>query len=521
MTAGLLRPGQSCWRVERASRVALMVDASAYFDALVRATARAERSVLMVGWDFHTEANLRPSDDGGPPLTLAGHLNAITAANPELEVHILCWDYSPILLMERELLPLVQFHWKTDRRVHFRLASNHPVGASHHQKVVVIDDRLAFVGGLDLTIARWDEPSHTPDDVRRRLPNGDPYGAFHDVQVAVDGDAARALGELVRRRWAAATRVHLEPPIAGGDPWPAGLRASMRDVDVGIARTQPAHSVYAPVHEVERLYLDAIAAARDRIYIENQYVTSHRIERALRERLAEPGGPEVVLVTPRTQSGRLEQVTMGAIRARLVRALRAADREDRLRVLCPVVDGAEVNVHAKVMIVDDTFVRVGSANLSARSMRLDTECDLAIEAGPDDAASRQAIVELRATLLSEHLGAVPSAVRDAIAEGGLRSAIDRLGGGRRALVPLDVDDAPALGVEVPDDVVDPEQPLDEALVRHAVPDEASEAGARHIVWRVAVAAVPLALLGLWLWTPIDPAPARPTRDSPYFGIGQD
>ena len=80
MTAGLLRPGQSCWRVERASRVALMVDASAYFDALVRATARAERSVLMVGWDFHTEANLRPSDDGGPPLTLAGHLNAITAA---------------------------------------------------------------------------------------------------------------------------------------------------------------------------------------------------------------------------------------------------------------------------------------------------------------------------------------------------------------------------------------------------------------------------------------------------------
>ncbi|RWA56307.1 hypothetical protein AU476_03945 [Cupriavidus sp. UYMSc13B] len=64
--------------------------------------------------------------------------------------------------MEREWLPSASAHWQAHRHLSFRLDGNHPPGASHHQKVVVIDNKLAFVGGLDLTLRRWDDSRHAP-----------------------------------------------------------------------------------------------------------------------------------------------------------------------------------------------------------------------------------------------------------------------------------------------------------------------------------------------------------------------
>src|SRR3569832_2150888 len=86
------------------------------------------------------------------------------------------------------------------------------MGGSHHQKVVVIDDQLAFAGGLDLTLGRWDTPDHVPDDPRRIELNPAPARPYHDVQVAVSGAAARALGELARERWRCATGKKLRAP---------------------------------------------------------------------------------------------------------------------------------------------------------------------------------------------------------------------------------------------------------------------------------------------------------------------
>ena len=102
-------------------------------------------------------------------------------------------------------------------------------------------------------------------------------------------------------------------------------------------------------------------------------------------RLAEPDGPEIVLVVPRICSGWLEERTMGVGRARLLHQLRAADQHGHFRVYHPRLPGSgdacpDLNVHAKVMIVDDVLARVGSSNLSNRSMGLDTECDLVLDA---------------------------------------------------------------------------------------------------------------------------------------------
>jgi phosphatidylserine/phosphatidylglycerophosphate/cardiolipin synthase-like enzyme len=116
--------------------------------------------------------------------------------------------------------------------------------------------------------------------------------------------------------------------------------------------------------------------------------------------------------------------------------MRRADRFDRLRVHHPVVPAAdgecEVLIHAKLIMVDDEFIRVGSSNLSNRSVGLDTECDLAIEARNDD--ERQGIKRLRERLVGEHLGVSPESVAQAVAaNGSLTRAVDALNQGTRGL----------------------------------------------------------------------------------------
>src|SRR5436853_7542 len=170
------------------------------------------------------------------------------------------------------------------------------------------------------------------------------------------------LGELARERWRRATGVRLpQTDRVASDPWPPGLAAEVEDVTVAIARTEPAWRERPAVHEIEQLHLDAIARARRSIYLETQYVTAGRIAAALAARLEEPDGPEVVIVVPRVSSGWLKEATMGALRARLLRRLRDADRFGRLRVFYPTVSGlsadAHVNVHTKLLVVDDVLLR--------------------------------------------------------------------------------------------------------------------------------------------------------------------
>ncbi|UCE86446.1 MAG: hypothetical protein JSU66_01535, partial [Deltaproteobacteria bacterium] len=200
MSAGaqVLVEGRTCWRRPRADRVAVLVDGAAYFAALAEAIERAERQILMLGWDFHSRVRLRR--DGRPhalPDELAALLDAAVARRRRLHVYILGWDFAMIYALERESLPLYRLGLRTHRRVHFRLDDRHPVGASHHQKIVVVDDALAFVGGLDITSCRWDTREHRARDPRRRDPGFEEYAPFHDVAMAVDGDAARALGAAV------------------------------------------------------------------------------------------------------------------------------------------------------------------------------------------------------------------------------------------------------------------------------------------------------------------------------------
>ncbi len=463
--ATLFNPGANCYRAAPARRAALLVDGKAYFRAFAQAALRATRSIVIVGWDFHSQTRLHLNEPGVPDL-LGEFLNCLVARQRRLEVFILTWDCPFVFAKGRESPTQRELEWRPRRRVRFRYDSNCPLGSALHQKIVVIDGAVAFCGGMDLTLGRWDTPEHRVGDPRRMNPGEtDPYGPIHDTMLAVDGQAARELQSLVSQRWRVATGKPLPPVGIQSDPWPTSVPALFSDVDVALARTVPPNGDQPAVAEVQALYLDMIAAARRYIYLENQYFTAQSLGEALAARLAEPQGPEVVVVLRLGSSGWLEARTMEALRTVLLHKLRAADRFGRLHACYPSTEGASTetccDVHSKLMIVDDEWLRVGSANFANRSLGLDTECDLAIEAR-GESLTRAAIASVRDSLLAEHLDVGVQDVRAAIERTGtLGATIDSLArnSGRTLKRFERLDEPPAALVALAHGIADPGHPV--------------------------------------------------------------
>ncbi len=505
----LFEPGRNCWRVEHANRASVLVDGEDYFAAVRSAMIKARHAIVIIGWDLHSELRLVRGDARDDyPEQLGALLDTLAASTPTLDVYLLNWDYSLVYALEREFFPSYKLRWRTHDRVHFRLDAEHPFAGSQHQKLVVIDDRVAFCGGMDLSKWRWDTREHRVDEPERIDPDGDAYPPFHDIQMLVDGEAARVLADIARRRWefaAGSGPKHI--PEDEGDPWPEGVEPNFRNVQVGIARTLPAYEGRELVREVEQLYLDTIAAAQKVIYIENQYLTSQSIGDALVLRLQERDGPEVIIIMPRETGGWLEQHTMDVLRARLLRKLRDADHYDRMRLYFVSLGGSApvaLMVHAKLMVVDDCFLRVASSNLSGRSMGLDAECDLALVASDDAGASEIRVV--RQDLLAEHLGVDSGKVAAAERKhGSLIAAIEALRGNAHTLEPLSGEVSEAVDALVPDaELIDPGETLEpDEVLGHIVGQK--QHGRRawyHVVRVLLVITAVLGLAALWRFTPL-------------------
>jgi phosphatidylserine/phosphatidylglycerophosphate/cardiolipin synthase-like enzyme len=436
--APVLVPGLNCMRLARASHAALLVDACDYFSRLADTLAQAERSILIIGWDFDGRIKLCPDQDQCPAL--GPFLRSLAEAKPELQIHILVWSLAVVHAPGAPLPLLVGQPWQDHPRINVRLDREHPVYAAHHQKIVCIDDSLAFVGGIDLTVRRWDTCGHDETLAFRTHPDGTTYDPVHDVQMIIAGDAARVLADVARDRWRCATQdASLKSQLPRRELWPSSLEADFTDVPIGIARTAPAWRGNEAIGEIAQLTIDMLSAAESTIYLEAQYLTARLVRRWMEKSLASRHGPEIVVVLKRTLPGVLERLVMGGNRDRTLRRLRRADRHNRLRAFYPVVSGrtgaCEVLMHSKVLIIDDRIIRVGSSNLNNRSMGLDTECDIVIDAQGDH--HRHVISSLRDRLLAEHLDVAPDAVSAAIrSEQSLIRAIDRLNRGARGLRPF-------------------------------------------------------------------------------------
>lgn len=457
----MLEEGRNCWRISRADRAALVVDAADYFRLAREAMMAAQSQILLIGWDFDSRIDLVEENSDRAPHELGSFITWLPKTRPNLQVYILKWDVGAIKLLGRGSTLFRVARWAASRNIHFKLDGAHPPGASHHHKILVVDDRLAFCGGIDMTAERWDTRAHRDNDPGRRRPTtGRRYGPWHDATMAVDGGVAKALGELARDRWEAAGGTPISPPQAGSDVWPGSLKPTFRDVDVAISRTRGCFKGHPEIRETERIFLDQIGRAERLIYVENQYFASRAVARAIMERLSEPHPPEIVIINPKSAEGWLEEEAMGSARAYLLRKIIGMDHARKFRVFSPVTECDEdIYVHAKILIVDDQLVHLGSANFNNRSLGFDSECDLTIDAsfGENQEASR--IIEaVLFDLLAEHLGMAPEKLRERVRETGscIAAIEERCGGAGRRLVPLSVDEPNELEQKlVEEEIFDP------------------------------------------------------------------
>jgi len=458
----IVAPGNNVWRIERATRASVIVDAADYYHLIRQSMEAAARRILIIGWDFDTRIALEPRErEHG--RTLGEYFLELAKANPARAIDILKWSFGAKKQFLHPTAVWMLWRWQRTRAIDFRFDSAHPPGCSHHQKIVVIDDCFGVCGGIDISTARWDTSCHEDDDPDRLLPNGRAYGPWHDVTMAMTGPVAAALGELGRDRWYCATSTRLDP-VTGEDGglWPDELAVQFENVDIAIARTRAQYRSLSEIREIEALYLDMIAAAERFIYIENQYLTSAKIAAAIAKRMEQDDPPEIVMVMPRTADGWLEQMAMDAARVQLARAIAKVDREKRFRIYVPVTKRQEdIYVHAKVAIVDDRFLRVGSSNLNNRSLGLDSECDVVIDAALE--ANRDtppAIAAIRTRLLAEHLDVTEDVFAEAFdRSGSLIGTIEQLRGAGKTLDLLDLEKPGPLDEFIAEnELLDPESP---------------------------------------------------------------
>ncbi|MEY9885058.1 phospholipase D1/2 [Bradyrhizobium sp. USDA 328] len=408
-SSSTLIPGDTVWRRCEARRVAVLNDAAAYFAALREALLEAQDLVYIVGWDIHSETRLVGASgraDDGLPEQLGPFLRALVQRRPALRINILVWDFVSFYASEREWNSAAKFTAETDGRVRFHLDSTLPFGSAQHQKIVCVDGSLAFVGGLDLTIRRWDTSDHRADHASRCDPQGKPYLPFHDVQCMVDGDAATLLFELAEARWRAAGQPRHDRGALKSVRWPANVPVEAEHLPVGIARTEVVCPAGSTIREVERSLIAAIGSATSFIYIENQFTSATKIARELAEQMRRAPSLRALVVAPKLHSSWLESQAMQNGRGAFIDCFGAAGVADRIRFLYPVSRSGDtevaVMVHSKLMIVDDRILRIGSANLNNRSMGADSECDLIFEAASEE--HRDFIASVRHRLIAHFCG---------------------------------------------------------------------------------------------------------------------
>ncbi|MEI4264279.1 hypothetical protein [Roseovarius sp. D0-M9] len=163
MNAGppIQRAGDTCWRIETAQHLAMIVDAADYFRILRDVMQKAQHSVIMIGWEFDTRIDLEPGKEKDKvPSRLGEFLSWLVRQRPDLKIYRLQWDVGLLFTLGRRSMPLRFADWLIGHRIRLKLDHAHASGAAHHQKIIVIDDALAFCGGIDATADRWDTSQH-------------------------------------------------------------------------------------------------------------------------------------------------------------------------------------------------------------------------------------------------------------------------------------------------------------------------------------------------------------------------
>jgi phosphatidylserine/phosphatidylglycerophosphate/cardiolipin synthase-like enzyme len=367
--------------------VDVLIDGESALPRIAAAIRRARRHVHLTAWFVSPDFVL---EDGERPLVLR---NLLAEAAGRVDVRLLLWAGSPA--------PVFQPSRRAVRRVREELVSAGPIRCAlddrerpmhcHHEKSVVVDDEVAFVGGIDLTSFAGDRRDSNRHPPRAAL-------GWHDVTSEIRGPLVADVAAHFAMRWAEVTGERLPAPAP---PAHAG------DITAQLVRTCPEHIYRAAPHgefSILESYVRALRSARRLVYIESQYLWSPEIVAILADKLRDPPDDRfrvLVLLPARPKGG--EDDTRGAL-ADLVEADAGHGRMLACCLNAPAGDTSDaIYVHAKVAVVDDCWLTVGSANLNDHSLFNDTELNIATH----DAELARCT---RLALWAEHLEASPQEV---------------------------------------------------------------------------------------------------------------
>jgi len=371
----------------------VLIDGAEAIPQMAAELAGASSHVYIAGWHISPEFCVVRS---ASPVILR---NLLAEVAEVVDVHLLVWAGAPLPLFRpsrndirrtmEDLCRGTRISWAVDAR-------ERPLHC-HHEKTIVVDDKIAFVGGIDLSLESGDRFDSQEHDARAQR-------GWHDVSSMLKGPAVADVAEHFRLRWREVTGEALD---GGAAPLPAGEHT------VQVVRTVP-ERVYDGVprgdFRILESYLRALRDARSLVYLENQFLWSPEIATVLRDKLLDPPSPDfrIVLLLPAKPNTGADD-TRGML-AELIEA----DGGDGRLLACTVYarHGAlsdQVYVHAKVGIVDDEWLTVGSANLNEHSLFNDTEVNMVCR-------HPELVRATRLRLWAEHLELQPEQVSEDPAE---------------------------------------------------------------------------------------------------------
>jgi phosphatidylserine/phosphatidylglycerophosphate/cardiolipin synthase-like enzyme len=358
----------------------MLIDGAQALPRLAEALESAESHVHLAGWHFSPEFALRRD---GQPLILR---NLLAELAERVQVRVLAWAGAPLPLFRpsRREVRRVRDALSSGTKLRFALDARERPLHCHHEKIVIVDDRLAFVGGIDLSLLAGDRFDHSLHFPRASV-------GWHDATALISGPAVADVANHFTMRWHEVTGEGLppvEPPPARGE------------VELQVVRTVP-ERIYDSLprgdFRVVESYLRALRAAERLIYLESQFLWSPEIGAVLADKLRHPpsdGFRLLVLLPAKPNNG--EEDTRGIL-ADLIEADAGAGRFLACTLLARRGELADpVYVHAKIGIIDDSWLTVGSANLNEHSLFNDTEMNVVTH---DPELAR----ETRMRLWGEHL----------------------------------------------------------------------------------------------------------------------
>jgi len=401
---GVADPPVGFARTQAGNRVEVLIDGQEALPAIREAIESARHSVHVANW--HATADFRLTREPDAP-TLR---ELLTDASRRIPVRVLLWAGPPVPAFQptRVMAKAECDALTRNSQVRCVLDARERTMHCHHEKLVVVDDRVAFVGGMDFTALDGDRHDSSEHNADR------PMG-WHDLMARLHGPVVADVAEHFRQRWNEVADDRLPAPHRTA---PAG------GSNARLVRTVPEKTYdFAPRGEFSILdtYVRALRSARRLIYLENQFLWSPEIADILMDKLCHPPDPDlrVVLLLPRKPSNGAD-TTRGQL-GRLIEADEQSDANDGVSRLLAVTLNthdrgrtAPVYVHAKLGIVDDTWMSVGSANLNEHSLFNDTEVNVVT----DDTAL---IRDTRLRLWAEHLQRAKSDV-----DGDSTDVVDRL-----------------------------------------------------------------------------------------------